>query len=376
MDCPAVKLPALVPVLIILLLPSISAQNSVTAGIDDRYHGSFVISMDFTSEIKSIYDSDSSGYLEHGEIQQMLRDRGPHLNFTTVLDWYYFLENLTLDSRSPLVFSRTIREKYPYPMPVNGTTTYILRMNYTFYLNGTSDHVMRFHHPGFHGKLSVKFPDGVVILDTNLKDARINGNSVQGEFSNMAIVRFREMNYYWMGFGAYALIGIISALFIVMARWLTGGRTRGIKLLIRSIVRNIVALIIVLTLLFYILWVLGPPPSVRIGGISTYMTRFQIIQYYHLDRPWYDQFIRWWYLLLTGELAHAATWGSKIPPISQAAMNSLAIFVVGTAASYIISIYLGVRRDSANNLDPLAALFLAIYSVPTFYAAYLIAHTL
>ena len=365
---------ALLLILVVLLLPMASAQEEVACRITDRYNASLSIHIDLSSETKRMYDHDSSGYLDRAEIDEMIHDVAPRLNFTPIMNYYYFFENVSLDGRKPMLSINDIILNYTYPMPVNGTSTYGIITNFTFYLNGTSDHVLRVSLPGAHGHFSIWLPDDVVVLESNLANARSVGGHFEGSFSNSIFIRFREMHYFWMNIYATGLAGIFVVLFVFVAYKLRGGQVKGIKLLVRSVLRNMVALFIILTLLFYILWVIGPPPSVRIGGISSLFVRFNIIKYYHLDRPWYDQYLNWWHLLLTGRIAEGVTWGKNPVDLTYSALVSLSIFILASVFSYVLAIYLAVRERAERNLDVYAAGFLALYSIPTFYAALVILH--
>ncbi len=362
-------------IVIILLIPLSSAQNfSLKCSISDRYNGSLSISQEFGEDVKKLYDTDHSGYLEKNEVISLLRDKGLRLNFTSVLNTIYFLQNFTLDGRTPMINAQDIHVNLTIPMPVNGTSIYTLSFAYTFYLNGTSDHILKITLPHRSGMFSLDLPENNTIVKNNLRNAKIEENHIEGNFTDSIVIIFREEYYYWMNIYAIALtIGLLGA-FIFVAKKLRGGPTKGIKLLIKSILRNLVALFIVLTVLFYILWVVGPPPEVRIGGISTMFARFHIIKYYHLDRPWYDQYLNWWYLLFTGGIAKGVNWGKQPIDLKNAILVSLTIFILGTLMSYLISIYLAIRKRSSRNLDIYAAVFLALYSIPTFYAALLIVH--
>ena len=361
--------------IIILLIPVASAQGfDLGCSISDRYDGTLSIEQEFSENIKKNYDVDHSGFLDRDEVRMLLEERGLKLNFTSVLSSFYLLQNFTLDGRTPIINAHDIHSNLTIPMPVNGTSLYTISFKYTFYLNGTYDHVLKINLPGVSGSFSLNLPENNTILSDNLKNAKVKENHIEGNFRDSIIVVFREEYYYWMNIYAIALtIGLLGA-FIFVAKKLRGGPTKGIKLLIKSILRNLVALFIVLTVLFYILWVVGPPPEVRIGGISTMFARFHIIKYYHLDRPWYDQYLNWWYLLFTGGIAKGVNWGKQPIDLKNAILVSLTIFILGTLMSYLISIYLAIRKKSSRNLDIYAAVFLALYSIPTFYAALLIVH--
>jgi len=360
-------------IILILLLPLSSAQN-ISCSIRDRYNGFMIITQEFGEDIKKSFDLDSSGYLEVNEVKIMLWKEGLRFNFTGILGMYYFLENFTIDGRKPMINPHDLKENISIPMPVNGTSYYTLSFNFTFYFNGTYDHVLKLSFPNKTGHFSLQLPQDNIVIENNLINPKINENSIDGDFHNSAIIKFREQYYYWMNIYAIGLVIAFLGGFIILARKLRGGPTKGVKVLIKSIIRNLVALFIVLTILFYILWVVGPPPSVRIAGISTMFVRFEIIKYYHLDRPWYDQYINWWYLILTGGITKGVNWGKQPIDLKNAILVSLAIFILGTVISYLVSIYLAIRKKSSRNFDIYAAIFLALYSIPTFYAALLIIH--
>ncbi len=362
-------------VVVILLLPLSTAQNfSFNCTLSDRYHGSLSISQKFEERVKEEYDVDHSGYLEKNEFSRLLHEKGLKLNFTSILNMFYTLENFTIDGRKPLIEAKSVLINLTLPMPVNGSSYYTISFRYTFYLNGTYDHILEFKLPNQSGYFSLNLPQNNTILFSNLARVKGQGNQVEGNFNNSIIIKFREEYYYWMNIYATGLVIALLGAFIVMAKKLRAGPTKGIKLLIKSILRNFVALFIVLTTLFYILWVMGPPPEVRIAGISSMLMRFEIIKYYHLDRPWYDQYLNWWYLLLTGGIAKGVNWGKQPIDLKNAIIISLTIFILGSVMSYFLSLYLAIRKKSSRNFDIYAALFLALYSIPTFYAALLIVH--
>ena len=358
----------------LLLAPLATAQSAVRCGITDRYSGYISIEVSIDSETKERYDADSSGYLERDEIDSMLEAVGPHLNLTPILNYYYFLGNVTLDGRHPILSVRDIRKNYTYPMPVRGTSEYVVMMNFTFYLNGTSDHALVVSLPGMMGEFSLELPDGVEVIESNLQGSMYRGGTLSGHFQDSIVVKFREMRYFWMNIYATSISVVFIVAFVLVAYRLRGGQVKGVKLLVRSMLRNVVALFIVLTLLFYILWVLGPPLSVRAGGVATILMRFEVIRYYHLDRPWYDQYLNWWHLLLTGGITKGVNWGHEQVDLRYSAMVSLLIFILASLLSYIIAIYLAVRERSTRGLDVYAAVFLALYAVPTFYASLVILH--
>ncbi len=360
---------------LLLLLPLSSAQNySIKCSIIDRYNGVLSISQEFKEGVKKMYDIDHSGYLEKNELAKLLHEKALKLNFTSILNMFYTLENFTIDGRKPLINAQSVHINLTVPMPVNGTSNYIISFTYTFYLNGSYDHIIEFKLPNQSGYFSLNLPKNTTVIYSNLSNITGKENHIEGYFNNSIIIKFREEYYYWMNIYATALVITLMGVFIVVARKLRTGPTKGVKLLIKSILRNLVALFIVLTILFYILWVVGPPPEVRIAGISSMLVRFEIIKYYHLDRPWYDQYLHWWYLLLTGGIAKGVNWGKQPIDLKNAIIVSLTIFILGSVMSYLLSLYLAIRKKSSRNFDIYAALFLAIYSIPTFYAALLIVH--
>ncbi len=362
-------------IIIILLIPISSAQNfNLRSSISDRYNGFLSISQEFGENIKKLYDKDHSGYLEKNEVIMLLMEKGLRLNFTSVLNTIYFLQNFTLDGRTPMINAQDLEVNLTIPMPVNGTSIYTISFAYTFYLNGTYDHTLEITLPHKSGFFSLDIPENNTIVKNNLANAKIVDNHIEGNFTDSIVIIFREEYYYWMNIYAIGFSVALLGVFVVVAKKLRGGTTKGIKLLIKSILRNLVALFIVLTILFYILWVIGPPPEVRIGGISTMFARFHIIKYYHLDRPWYDQYLNWWYLLFTGGIAKGVNWGKQPVDLKNAILVSLTIFILGTVMSYLISLYIAIRKQSSRNFDIYAAIFLALYSIPTFYAALLIVH--
>jgi len=362
-------------IIFLFLIPFSSAQKfTVTSSIKDRYDGSLIITQEFDKNLKIKYDLDHSWDLNREEISEMIKDHGLKLNFTSILNTFYSLENFTIDGRTPLIIANEIRVNLSIPMPVNGTSIYGLYFNFTFYLNGTYDHIIKFNLPNQKGHFQLSLPKDNTVLKSNLKNAKISGGKIEGDFQDSIIIVFREEYYYWMNIYALGLVGVLIGAFFVIARKLRGGHTKGIKLLIKSILRNFLALFIILTVLFYILWVLGPPPSIRIGGISDILVRFTIIKFYHLDRPWYDQYLNWWHLILTGGIAKGVNWGTQPIDLRNAILISLTIFILGTVMTYLISIYLAIREKSSKSLDVYAAIFLALYSIPTFYATLVILH--
>ncbi len=361
--------------LLLLSTPLAQAHNvSVDAKIKDRYNGTIEIVEYVDETTKKKYDLDSSGNLSGIELSNLLKDNILKLNLTPAGDYYYLVGNLTLDGRHPLANVHEIVVNYSKPMPVNGTSRVITSITFHFYLNGTSDHKFVLKLPYCQGYFKMRLPKNDTVLKSNLVDAHIRNNIISGKFKDSVIIEFRETKYFWMGIFADSLVVIGIAIFVLAAYKFRGGRSKGIKLLIRSTLRNMVSLFIVLTILFYILWVAGPPLSVRVGGISTIVMRFQIIQYYHLDRPWYDQYLNWWHLLLTGGITKGVEWGLKGLSLQTALVISLSIFIFTALFSYLISIYLAVRKKGSRSLDLYAALFLALYSIPTFYATYQFLH--
>jgi peptide/nickel transport system permease protein len=362
--------------LILPLIPSIQAENiSFSAKIKDRYTGNLVIEQIFSQKLKEKYDLDHSGFLDKYETYALLKEHGVLLNFTPLGNFFYEIQNISLDGRKPIVNSNNIEYSLHIPIPVNGTTNSSIKFNFTFYLNGTYDHFFKISIPNRSGLIAISFPNNDTILQSNLINKKINKNSIEGYFKNSIYIKFREENYYWMNiYSVIIVIGAIGA-FVFMAYKFRGGRVKGVKLLIRSIIRNLIALFVVLTILFYILWVIGPPPSVRIGGLSTMLMRFYIIQYYHLDRPWYEQYINWWHLIFTGGITKGVGWGIEELNIRFAIIISLTIFILTSLITYLSSLYLAIRKKSPHTLDVYAAIFLALYSIPTFYASLLILHS-
>jgi len=362
----------------LLLIPSIHAQDvNINAKIKDRYTGYMLIEQIFSEKIKKEYDKDHSGYLNASEFMELLRKEEIKLNFTYAGNYFAPLHNITIDGRNPIVNLKELRKygNYTFPMPVNTTSYFAISFNFTFYLNGTYDHTLKMSLPGISGIFSISLPENDTILQSNLRNARINGNSIKGEFKNSIVMKFRELKYYWMNIYAIAFVVGVLGIFIFLTYKFRGGHVKGIKLLIRSIIRNIIALFIVLTILFYILWVLGPPPQVRVGGISNIIMRFYIIKYYHLDRPWYDQYLNWWHLIFTGGITKGVNWGQRPIDLKNAVVISLTIFILTTVITYFSSLYLAIRKKSPRSLDVYAAIFLALYSIPTFYASLLILQT-
>ncbi len=361
--------------ILVVLTPYAGAQRGVSGGLIDRYTGKITILESFNSTVKERFDSDSSGYLDKAEINRMVMEEGIRLNLTPLPSGYFYLNNLTLDGRIPMFSGKDMYVNYTVPMPVEGISNYSTTIIFKFYLDGKSDHTLRLNLTGVEGHFFFEFPENDTVIGNNLINAKVGEHWIEGDFKDYIVIEFREMNYFWMNIFALGLLGIATGVFVVAAYKLRGGRTKGIKLLIRSILRNLVSLFAVLTFLFYILWVAGPPLSVRVGKIADIVMRYRIIQYYHLDRPWYDQYLHWWHLLLTGGITEGVTWGAPTFSLEKAMLVSLGIFVMSTLLSYIISVYLAVRKKSSRSLDVYAAMFLALYSVPTFYATYLILHT-
>ena len=373
------KLIIIVFIISILLIPSIHAKNAnINAEIKDRYSGHIFIKQIFSAQLKKEYDKDHSGYLNASEFLKLLDKEMIKLNFTYAGNYFLIFHNLTIDGRNPLVKLKDIHKygNYTFPMPVNTPSYYAISFNFTFYLNGTYDHTLKISLPNVSGIFSITLPKNDTILQNNLINAKINGNHIEGEFKNSIMIKFREINYYWMNIYAISLVvGILSA-FVFLAYKFRGGHVKGAKLLARSIIRNILALFIVLTILFYILWVFGPPLDVRAGaGLGGITMRFYVIRYYHLDRPWYDQYLNWWHLIFTGGITKGVTWGAKSINLKNAIMISLTIFILTTVLTYFASLYLAIRKKSPRSFDLYATIFIALYSIPTFYASLLILHS-
>ncbi len=362
----------------ILLIPSIHAKNAnIDSEIKDRYSGHIFIKQIFSPQLKKEYDKDHSGYLDFSEFLKLLDENMMKLNFTPAGNYFLIFHNLTIDGRNPMVNLKGIHkyENYSFPMPVNTSSYYAISFNFTFYLNGTYDHTLKISLPDVSGMFSIALPKNDTILQSNLIDPIIEKNKIKGRFDNSIIIKFREEYYYWMSIYVYSFLAALIGVFIFIAYKFRGGRVKGIKLLIRSTLRNLFALFIVLTILFYILWVLGPPPQVRAGGISDIIMRFYIIKYYHLDRPWYDQYLNWWHLILTGGITKGVNWGTQPIDLKNAIIVSLTIFILTTVITYFSSLYLAIRKKSPRSLDIYAAIFLALYSIPTFYASLVILQT-
>ncbi len=357
----------------ILLIPSIHAQSaSLSTQIKDRYSGSMLIEQIFSEQIKKKYDLDHSGNLSIYEFKMLFNHYGLLLNFTPVSNFFIIFNNLTIDGRKPMINYKSVYSSLKFPIPVVGTTYYNLSFNFTFYLNGTYDHTIKLNVPNATGYFAITLPQNDTILESNLINPATEKNKIKGEFENSIFIKFREEHYYWMNIYSFSFLVALMGAFIFLAYKFRGGHVKGIKLLIRSMLRNLFALFIVLTILFYILWVIGPPPQVRVGGISDIVMRFYIIKYYHLDRPWYDQYLNWWHLILTGGITKGVNWGKQPIDLKNAIIVSLTIFILTTVITYFSSIYLAIRKKSPRSLDIYAAIFLALYSIPTFYASLLI----
>ncbi len=374
-----IRFMALISILLLLTVPLASGDSEdITAEIKDRYHIKFQVFFNLTADGK--YDMDKDGMLDTQEAKNFLRSR-LHMLFPEIMGSggeeymnYLYFHNFTVDHKPSWILLNTTSGdvKQAPPFSVNSTVNVIISFEVEFYFNGTSHHILELHKD-WDGKLIFHLPAGWSYLASSLKDVNVKKNLVEGVFYHGFTLELRENKYFWMGMGVYASLAILFGVFVYISYRRRKVRRRIANLVVSSLARNLIALFITLTLIFYFLWVLGPSLEARVAGLAPISARLFLVKLYSLDKPWYVQFYRWWESVFTGKLLTSLNWDQKftLAELKEGMLKSTYIFALSTFLSYFISTYLGTFSGKRRVVDPLALIFLVLYSIPTFIAALL-----